>query len=395
MVDPNSVTMSVQDENGNWTRPAQGITVETFAADGSLRSIKTLELELTYFGAFYDSGEHFYLAFGNLNRDHDDSKEVIRVVQYDRQWNRLGSVSVYGKESYTAEPFRSTVSRMAVSGDGDTVTLYTARTRYDGHQSNITISMDVKPFRIQKVMREPFPSNHVSHSFGQFVRYDGNTMVTVDHGDAYPRSFVLQKSSQAVTLLQIYGETGNNVTNAIGSGLEVSDSGYLFLGCSNAQDGSSGPWNLFLTYVGKQLTPPTPPWPEGSTNTSMELLETGQWKATWTEGNTTRWQIFNAPANDTDAVLTWLTDSEETINTARLVKLNGDTFVAMWAQSDGVHWLKLDGKGTVIGEEQLLSGAIMPPTDPVVIDGDICWIQNRSQEFSDRNSVFLYRLEVE
>ena len=336
---------------------SEGIIVETFAADGSLLSSKFVELELRYFGAFFDSGEHFYIAFGQMNQEKDDNKEVIRVVQYDRQWNRLGSVSVYGGEAYTTAPFRSTISRMAVSGDGKSLTLYTARLRYDGHQSNLTITMETKPFRIQTIMGEEFPANHVSHSFGQFVQYDGNTIVTVDHGDAYPRSFFLRKGLQrgnGATLLDISGDTGENTTHAIGSSFEVSDSGYLFLGCSAPQEDfwteTNTPWNVFLTCTDKNLN---------------------------------------------ETTLTWLTDSEVTINTARLVKLDGNTFVAMWAEADGVHWLKLDGKGNVIGDEQLMAGAVMPPTDPVVIDGDICWIQNQSKDYDQKNIVFLYRLEVE
>ena len=357
VTDPNSATITTYDKNGTPTVSSpQGITVETFAADGSLLSTKRLELELPMFGTFFDSGDHFYIVFWQLNQEQDNSKEVIRVVQYDRNWNRLGSVSVNGGETYATHPFRSTVGRMAVSGDGKTVTLYTSRNRYDGHQSNLTIIMDAKPFRIQKLMGEEFPSNHVSHSFGQFVRYDGSTMVTVDHGDAYPRSFVLQKGTQGnqkVDLLTIAGNTGENVTHAIGSGFEISDSGYLFLGCSTPQKDfgaeNNTPWNLFLTYTDKNLN------------------------------NTT---------------LTWLTDSEVTINTARLVKLDGNTFVAMWAEEDGVHWLKLDGKGNAVGTEQVMTGAIMPPTDPVVMDGDICWIQNVSTEYAQRSNVYLYRLEV-
>ena len=357
VTDPNSATSTTYNPDGTWITTPQGITVETFAADGSLLSTKTLELELSMFGTFFDSGNHFYIVFWQLNQEQNDSKEVIRVVQYDRNWNRLGSVSVYGGEAYTTYPFRSTVSRMAVSGDGKTVTLYTARNRYDTHQSNLTIIMETKPFRIQTLMGEEFPANHVSHTFGQFVQYDGNTIVTVDHGDAYPRSFALRKGVQrgnVATLLAISGDTGQNVTHAIGSGFEVSNDGYLFLGCSAPQKDfwteSNTPWNVFLTYTDKNLN---------------------------------------------ETTLTWLTDSEVTINTARLVKLDGNTFVAMWAEADGVHWLKLDGKGNAVGKEQVMTGAIMPPTDPVVIDGDICWIQNVSTSWADRSNVYLYRLKVE
>lgn len=332
---------------------SDAVTVERFNADGSLAETKTLEKELSIFGAFFDSGEHFYLAFGQMYDKDDSSKEVWRIVQYDRQWNRLGTVSVNGKDSYTTQPFRSTVARMAVSGDSKTVTLYAARTRYDGHQSNITILMNTSPFSVQKVMGEQFPSNHVSHSFGQFVRYDGNTMVTVDHGDAYPRSFVFQDGTREIDLLEISGETGENVTHAIGSGFEVTQDGYLFLGCSTPQRDydaeQSAPWNVFLTCLGK----------------SGKNVE-----------------------------LTWLTHSETTINRARLVKLGEDSFVAMWQQGEDVHYQKLNGKGGLVGTEQVLAGALIPPTEPVVINGDICWIQT-SNLSEYRGKAILYRIGID
>lgn len=324
---------------------AEAITVERFDEKGALVSSKTLELELPVFGAFFDSGDHFYLAFGQNNPEKDDDQEVFRVVQYDRAWERQGQVSVNGKDSYTDEPFRSAIARMAVSVDGETLALYAARKRYDGHQSNITILMDTKPFQIQKVMGQEFPTNHVSHSFGQFIQFDGEKMVTVDHGDAYPRSFVFQDDKREVDLLKIAGNTGENVTNAIGSGFEVSKDGYLFLGCSDPQQGNEGEaWNLFLAYLGK-------------TGDKVELR--------------------------------WLTDSEETINCARLVKLGEDSFAALWQAGSDLHCQKLDGKGQKVDDETVLSGAVMPPTQPVVVNGAICWVQTTAGGMT-----CLFRLEV-
>lgn len=95
-------------------------TVERYDGQGNAVGSKSLPMELPIFGTFFDSGDHFYIAFGQENKDKDDGKEVWRVVQYDREWNRLGAVSVDGGDSYTTEPFRSTVSRMAVSEDGKT-----------------------------------------------------------------------------------------------------------------------------------------------------------------------------------------------------------------------------------------------------------------------------------
>lgn len=380
---------------------SDSITAERFNADGSLSSSKSIEKELPTFGAFLDSGSHFYLAFGQDNDKEEDSREVWRIVQYDRDWNRLGAASVNGGDSYTTAPFTAAVSRMAVSGDGKTLALHAARQRYttpdDGlrHQSNITIAVNTANMEVLSVS-EPFPGNHVSHSFGQFVRFDREEMVTVDHGDAYPRAFVLHDNAQAAELLKIHGNVGDNVTQAIGSGLAVSEDGYLFLGCSDPQDGTGGPWNVFLTYTTKEPKEPTPPWPEGSTETSLTVLPGGrQYEASWKDpdGRTSRWGTFNIEEDLSTTTLTWLTHSETTIDRARLVKVDEDTFVAMWQEGADIHYWKLDGRGQTVGQEQVLSNTPMPPTDPVVMEGDICWIQASSLP-QGKDKPTLYRISL-
>lgn len=72
-----------------------------------------------------------------------------------------------------------------------------------------------------------FPSNHVSHSFAQYVAFDGGLPVYADHSDAYPRAFVLnvedaQGQSAEHVVLPFSGAIGDNTTNAIPGGLGVS-----------------------------------------------------------------------------------------------------------------------------------------------------------------------------
>lgn len=314
--------------------------VERYNDKGKAVSYKELDMELPLFGAFLAGKNYNYMAFGQSNPNRIESLEVWRIVRYDKEWNRLDSVSVTGGQSLTSEPFRSTVARMAESDDGKSLTLLASRTRsIDGHQSNLAFVMDTEPLQMKKVLAEEYPANHVSHSFGQFVQYDGSKTVTVDHGDAFPRSFVLQELNgkrNGVHLLTIAGEDGDNVTNAIGSGFEVSGQGYLFLGCSDSQTGKANePWNVFLTYVNKSMGP---------------------------------------------AKLTWLTSGSENINCARLVKIDNNSFVAMWSESDGTHWQQLNGTGQKVGTEQILSDTPMPPTQPIVQGRDIRWIQVKNGE---------------
>lgn len=318
-----------------WVR-SDKFYVEQYDANGNVVSSKTLDMELPLFGAFLAGEKYNYMAFGQSNPTGSSSQEVWRIVQYDKNWNRLGSVSVNGGVSATTEPFRSTVSRMAESEDGKTLVLLASRTRtMDGHQSNITFLVNTSPFQIKQVMGEEFPNNHVSHSFGQFVQYDGSKIVTVDHGDAFPRAFLLQDfNGNKVHLLDIAGKTKDNVTNAIGSGFEVSANGYLFLCCSDPQEGGTNePWNVMLVHVDKDMKQVT---------------------------------------------RTWLTSGSESINCARLVKVDDNTFVAVWSQSDGTHWQQLDGTGKKVGKEQVLSGVPMPPAQPIVQGRSIRWIQEQN-----------------
>ncbi len=370
--------------------------VERYDASGNVAASKVLPMELPIFGAFLAGQKYNYIAFGQNNREHDDNREVWRIVQYDKNWNRIAAISVNGGDTYTEIPFCAAVANMAESDDGQSLTLYAARNRYDGHQSNITFYFAAEPFRLVTLAGEEFPVNHVSHSFGQFVRYDGDQVVTVDHGDAYPRSFVLQAGGLTIDLWNIYGEIGANVTNAIGSGFEVSGSGYLFLGCSDAQTGVKTPWNVFLTYVSKDSVTTRP---KSMTFDSVTVTTEEPKGAYWRLNRSgTTYYVTGLPLNETgrsevskyvdkfiaatspSPAVTWLTDSQTDIKCARLVRINDNAFVAMWSESDGLHWQQLDGQGQRQGEEQVLTGVPMPPTQSIVRNGSICWIQIKNKK---------------
>lgn len=315
---------------------SDSISVERFDSTGKLTFSKSVPMELPIFGGFLAGSDGcYYLAFGDTNKGEDDSKEVWRIVRYDSGWNRLGAASVTGGQSISIYPFQSTVSRMALSDSGE-LTLHSARGLYDlgdglHHQASLSITVDTKDM---SVIQLSSPLTMVSHSFGQFVQYDGSSLVTVDHGDANPRAFYLYKDGLGLMLLPLTGPIGQNVTHAIGSGFEVSGSGYLFLGCSAPQKDFAGeenaPWNLFLCYGDKDLSA---------------------------------------------SKFTWLTHSKESIDTARLVKLGENRFAALWMQDGCLHYQMLDGTGAPVGQEQVHPEfTAFPPTQPAVKDGVIYWI---------------------
>lgn len=123
---------------------------------------------------------------------------------------------------------------------GNTLVFHTTRKRYtteDGlnHQSQLTLIIDTENMCVINDCGE-YQSNHVSHSFDQYIQFDGNNHVLVDHGDAYPRSIVLHKSNyfenrkvnySEVDLFTIPGNIGDNYTGVSVGGFEMSSSSYI------------------------------------------------------------------------------------------------------------------------------------------------------------------------
>ena len=209
------------------------VTIETYNEDYSLIGKKSIEYELPIFGGFFSGDKYNYIAFGQDNSEENDEEEVIRIVKYDKNFNRIDSVSIKGRESYTIMPFQSGSGKMAECGDK--LVFHTSRKRYtteDGlnHQSQLTIIVDTKDMKVVNDLGS-FQRNHVSHSFDQYVLFDGNIHVLVDHGDAYPRSIVLNKENgenySEVNLFEIPGKIGANCTGVSIGGFEITPTSYI------------------------------------------------------------------------------------------------------------------------------------------------------------------------
>ena len=191
----NTIGNYLYEENGNLVKveaieannkkETNRVSVRKYDSTGNLLETKEVPYQGEEFGGFYKGEENNYLIFGNNNEEKNDSKEVIRIVKYDRKFNELGTLSVNG--AYTVYPFDAGSLRCAEIGN--TILIHTARKRYDGHQSQLTIAFNEDTMSLLNAddLGE-FQRNHISHDFNQFAMADGNEFIVVDHGDAYPRS---------------------------------------------------------------------------------------------------------------------------------------------------------------------------------------------------------------
>ena len=139
---------------------------------------------------------------GQSNPNEDDNVEVFRITKYDKNWNRISSCGLFGANTYI--PFDAGSARMTTVGDY--LFIRTSHEMYkssDGyhHQANVTIQVKMSTKEVTDSYTGVMNVNYgyVSHSFNQFICAEGNNIVAVDHGDAYPRSVVLINYPKDVT----------------------------------------------------------------------------------------------------------------------------------------------------------------------------------------------------
>ena len=249
LYEENGNLVKVEAIEANKKKEINRVSVRKYDSTGNLLETKEVPYQGEKFGSFYKGEENNYLIFGNNNEEKNDSKEVIRIVKYDRKFNELGKLSVNG--AYTVYPFDAGSLRCAEIGN--TILIHTARKRYDGHQSQLTIAFNEDTMSLLNAddLGE-FQRNHISHDFNQFAMADGNEFIVVDHGDAYPRSIKVSwlrtealepekrytgedgwyniinrdlfSPSKAKEILNIPGEIGANQTGvSIGSALNTAN----------------------------------------------------------------------------------------------------------------------------------------------------------------------------
>ena len=345
-------------DNGNYMRVQSGaiegkLLVEYYSSDFEPLSTKLIDNELPIFGAFYDSGNNYYVLSGQENPKQNDSLEVFRITKYDKNWNKIKSCGLYGAN--TTVPFDAGSARMTHSGDHLLVrTCHEMYKSSDGnnHQSNVTIEVDMPSMTITDsytgIMNVDY--GYVSHSFNQFIKTDGNHIVALDHGDAHPRSAVLVKYNSDFTtgkFFPSYFEQVSNIdvvtypeytsghynyTGAAIGGFDVSSSSYIVAQSTVDLDyiNTSKTRNVYVSAVSKDL----------STNKLNKITS-------YAEG----------------------TDSA---SAPQLVKINDNSFLLLWARDTKVSCVKLNADGTVNGSIHTFEGSLSD-CQPVIKNGRAVW----------------------
>lgn len=243
------------------------VVIENYDQNFRYLSGRTIAPELPKWGGFFAGENYNFLIYGQDNLGEDNGREVIRVVKYSKDWQRLGSGSMYGGECQVYEIFRGASLRCAEYGGY--LYILTASTAYAGsdglhHQGTLSVKVQQNSMAVSEGY-----IGGASHSFNQyiFINSDGN-IVSSEHGDGYPRTLKFQirvsdanigkydpiGSTYGRVILDIPGKIGQNFTGCqLGGVAEVSQgyvAAYNYNGMTNA---SKGQVYYYFVHNGSEL----------------------------------------------------------------------------------------------------------------------------------------------
>ena len=329
------------------------LLAEYYSSDFTLQNTVTVDLDLPIFGGFYSAGDSYYVLTGQNNKSENNSTEVFRITKYDKNWNRLGSSGLYGAN--TTKPFNAGTARFTQNGKYLLVRtcheMYTSSKDGKNHQSNVTIQFDMDTMKITDSFSDVMNTGYgyVSHSFNQFIRTDGTSIVAADHGDASPRSAVLIKYNTdftkgtfvpdyytkcSVVDMLTYPEhqSNYNITGGSMGGFEVTSSDYITAmnSVDQADITNNTTRNIFVARVSKDL------------------------------GTKTVTQVTN------------YAEGTETASTPQLVKINDDELMLLWTREGKVNYAELGADGAVTSDIYSFEGELSD-CQPIAANGKVSW----------------------
>lgn len=352
------------------------ILIEYYSDSFGYISNRTIKAELPIFGGFYAGEDAYYMVWGKDNiKQHDDS-EVIRVVKYDKDWNRLSACSMYGANTstiFTFGPVRMTECNgflfVRATHEG-----YSTGEDELVHQSNMVLQI-----READMVLTDFSDGEVSHCLNTFLlRDDTNHILTLDQSDGSPErgaviarykgvpgEYCIKSDYTALLTFSYKGKFGQNTTRSTLGGFAYSDTSILVAGTSVDQDKSTPMGTSQNLYV--------------SVTDRKELEEEN--------GN-----FMDLKSNTT--TVRWFTDFKEKDNksdfhhsatTPRLVKWNNNLFLLIWSETeyDGptgkLYYQFLDGKGNPIGKKYSKKGDISD-CEPVIKNNKAIWYTTNNKK---------------
>ncbi|MBR3104322.1 MAG: hypothetical protein IKH46_10935 [Lachnospiraceae bacterium] len=325
------------------------VMVEYFDGAYNVIGHKFLKMELPKFGGCWCGAKYNYVIFGQDNPEKKDDVECIRVVQYNKNWDRVGALSI--KNCYTKIPFDECNTDMTEYGDELYIRM--GHRTYDDRQATMTIAMRQSNRSLIQAQANVAPgSGAYGDVVATFIDSSDEKIVTVDHSLNYPRGINASRydvkagtgnfvtSVKKAEVMSLSGDLNTYSPYTAVSGLEVSGQYDLIVGRTTPGGANSGSYNVFIAAVPKN---------NFDTKAVKLAFPTG-----YAYGDT------------------------YTVSAPFIVKVSGEQFVVLWEVYQGagelerVDYVYVDGSGQMTSQVQTMQGCLSD-CQPVVYNGQVVW----------------------
>ena len=359
----------------------KAVYIEYYDDAFNVKSKKSIPLELEIWGGFYNGSDGYYLVEGQSNGEEDDAKEVIRIIRYDKNWQKTGTAHITGIAGDVFGQVRipfygGSVEMTEING---TLYIATAHQGYvdesltppTGHQGLLVIAVD------QSTMKGEIIENNLGHSFSQYVKTKGNTFYLLEQNEGYraatlSRYDTVTKQWKQIRIYQ-YGGKKNSPwaidCYASVDAMEISSDSVLSLGTSIDQSKYATasednlPLNIYLTVT------PLDDFTQEATKVISLTNYTEQGKAFL--------GVKITKVNDNRFMISWEEyDSKTEGSGTEEDSLAGST----------LHYVFVDGKGNKISQEYT-TGAPISGCQPILKNGKIVYYA------SNKNMVDFYSID--
>ncbi len=376
-----STSQLIKNSDGTFTAFEVGehINLETYDSSFNLISSFAIKKELPIFGALCIGKDYNYVAYGQENLLEDNSREVIRIVIYDKNFVKISEIPV--SNCKTAIPFDA--SGASMSENEKYLVLHTSRSQYCDEygarpQTQLTVIIDKSTWKVSNMLGK-YQYNHISHALQEFVKLDGDRIITANYSDAAPlRGAFLQELDSVgkvcftQSIFVAGGALAANCTGGMIGGLEVSDKGYL----------------VPLSTIDHSI-----PTSYGNFDIQGITAENRDIYLLWTDKlNLT--QRHTCLARYTGVGLTG--------SVPYIVKLSDGNFMVLWQrffdnqeESNQMCYAFVDPDGNQIGTTYTVSAQLSECCVPIETDGKVVWYVNTEsgRDFYSVNSILPQKKE--
>ena len=348
-----------------YDKPGNYIGIEHYDTSFNVFKKNKIDLELPIYGGFYAGSDAYYLVEGQNNLDENNDLEVIRVIKYDTNWNRLGAAAITSVPSTFGMQVRYTfdVGNVEFAEVDNKLYIVTGHQGYvdstigQGHQGFLMIEVD-KDALTGKIVKAD-----LYHSFAQYIDQTDSNIYVLEQSEGGRCTMLSQysKSNLRKTSIKVFKYGGTRTTSwavpcyASVNGIAISQNNILGIGTSIDQSqyatvSSTNSHNIYLT-----ITP---------INNFSESATQTKWLTNYENDGKCFTGLELTKINDNRFLVTWEEASEEY---GELDMIDNDTLSIC-----KLHYMFIDGNGEKLSEEYT-ANASMSDCKPIVKNGKVIY----------------------